>query len=106
MELFIRGFEQGCGYRLEKGDTFTNESDPAGEDELALCNHNVIIKYNPTMEECHAAASGIVNATATANGNGDNVNVASTVEMQLKEGAITLHVGEELEDASDEENDE
>mmetsp|Transcript_58928 Transcript_58928/g.65937 ORF Transcript_58928/g.65937 Transcript_58928/m.65937 type:complete len:123 (-) Transcript_58928:53-421(-) len=53
--------------------------DPAGEDEIALCNHNVTVKYNPLMSECHAAAL-----------------LGSTVEIELEKGAITLHVGEEL----------
>ena len=59
---------------------------PAGEDEIALCNHNVTVKYNPTMEECHEASEA-----------------ASTVELELDEGALTLHVGEELPDATDDE---
>ena len=60
--------------------------DPAGEDEIALCNHTVTVKYNPTMEECHkASASG------------------STVEIELEEGALTLHVGEELPTDDEEE---
>lgn len=61
-------------------------ADPAGEDEIALCNHNVTVKYNPTMAECHYASA-----------------LANTVELELKEKALTLHVGEELPDASDDE---
>lgn len=55
--------------------------DPAGEDEIALCNHNVTVKYNPLMKECHEASfSGL------------------TVELELKKDAIRLCVGEELSD--------
>eukprot|EP00934_Nitzschia_sp_Nitz4_P006535 Nitzschia sp. Nitz4//scaffold34_size148208//77427//78809//NITZ4_002981-RA/size148208-processed-gene-0.47-mRNA-1//-1//CDS//3329548798//6525//frame0 len=64
--------------------------DPAGEDELALCNHTVTIKYNPLMEECHAASAK-----------------GSSVALELEEGTITLHVGEELqEEASGDEDGE
>lgn len=65
------------------------KGEPAGEDEVALCNHTVTIKYNPAMEECHQAAAA-----------------ASTVELTLDEGAITLHVGDELPDASDDEGED
>lgn len=58
----------------------------AGEDELTLCNHNVTIKYNATMADCRSAAAS-----------------AGTVELSLGKGAITLHVGDELPDASDDE---
>ena len=59
--------------------------DPAGEDEIALCNHNVTVKYNPLMEECHAASFS-----------------GSTTELTLEKGAISLHVGEELSDEEEE----
>jgi hypothetical protein len=65
------------------------KGEPAGEDELALCNHTVTIKYNATMEECHQASAA-----------------GSTVELSLDTDTITLHVGEELPDASDNEEDE
>lgn len=61
------------------------KEDPAGEDELALCNHSVTIKYNPEMNECHNAAAA-----------------GGTVELDLQEGAITLHVGEELPEDDEE----
>jgi hypothetical protein len=53
--------------------------DPAGEDEIALCNHFVTVKYNPTMAECHHASAQ-----------------APTMELELEKGALTLHVGKEL----------
>jgi len=61
--------------------------DPAGEDEIALCNHNVTVKYNPLMEECHAASFS-----------------GSTVELELEKNTISLHVGEEM--SFDEEEEE
>mmetsp|Transcript_16128 Transcript_16128/g.44665 ORF Transcript_16128/g.44665 Transcript_16128/m.44665 type:complete len:482 (-) Transcript_16128:854-2299(-) len=76
---------------LKKVKLSPSNVDPAGEDEIALCNHNVTVKYNPLMEECHAASfSGL------------------TVELELENGAISLHVGEELtdEEEEDEEADE
>ena len=63
--------------------------DPAGEDEIALCNHNVTVKYNPLMEECHSASL-----------------TGSTVELTLEQNTITLHVGEELVDEDDDEEGE
>lgn len=65
------------------------KGEPAGEDELALCNHTVTIKYNATMEEFRQASAA-----------------ASTVELSLESDTITLHVGEELPDASDHEDEE
>jgi hypothetical protein len=59
--------------------------DPAGEDEIALCNHNIMVKYNPLMEECHAASFS-----------------GATVELALEKGAISLHVGEELSEEEEE----
>ena len=63
--------------------------DPAGEDEITLCNHNVTVKYNPLMEECHRAS-----------------RLASTVEIQLEPNAISLHVGDVLKVSEDEEEEE
>jgi hypothetical protein len=71
---------------IEKQKLIPSKEDPAGEDEIALCNHNVTIKYNSTMEECHKASE-----------------MGSTVELELGQGALTLHVGEELPDATDDE---
>ena len=66
-----------------------SQEDPAGEDEIALCNHAVTVKYNATMQDCHKASA-----------------LGSTVELELEDGTITLHVGDELPDASDEEADD
>ena len=75
--------------KVEKITLKPSNVDPAGEDEIALCNHEVTVKYNPLMQECHkASASG------------------SNVEMELVDGAITIEVGEELkeeEESGDEE---
>ena len=71
--------------KVEKVTLNPSTVDPAGEDEIALCNHNVTIKYNPLMEECHSASL-----------------TGSTVELSLENGAISLHVGEELGDDDDE----
>ena len=75
---------------VEKISLKPSTEDPAGEDEIALCNHTVTVKYNPTMDECHAASA-----------------LGSTVELELADGAITLDVGDELqEDESDDENED
>lgn len=73
---------------IEKVKLAPSNVDPAGEDEIALCNHNITVKYNPLMEECHAASFS-----------------GSTVELELEKDAISLHVGEELS-AEEEEGDE
>lgn len=62
--------------------------DPAGEDEITMCNHHVTVKYNPLMEECHAAS-----------------RQASTVKLELGPNAIHLKVGSVLEDEEEEEHD-
>lgn len=71
---------------VKLGPANSEEQEPAGEDELALCNHTVTIKYNATMAECRSASAA-----------------ARTVELSLEPGAITLHVGDELPEASDDE---
>jgi hypothetical protein len=63
--------------------------DPAGEDEIALCNHYVTVKYNPTMTECHCASA-----------------LGNTIEFELEKEALTLHVGKELPDTTDDEAEE
>ena len=71
--------------KTEKIKLVPSNVDPAREDEIALCNHNVTVKYNPVMSECHAA-----------------LRLGSTVELELEKGAITLHVGQELSVDEDE----
>lgn len=71
---------------MKKATLAPSNVDPAGEDEIALCNHNVTVKYNPLMEECHSASL-----------------TGSTVEITLEKNTITLHVGEELADDDDDE---
>eukprot|EP00536_Pseudo-nitzschia_multiseries_P004627 jgi/Psemu1/302696/fgenesh1_kg.78_\ len=73
---------------IEKVKLAPSNVDPAGEDEIALCNHYITVKYNPLMEECHAASFS-----------------GSTVELELENGAISLHVGEELAEEEEEEGD-
>jgi hypothetical protein len=76
----------GQTHKVEKVKLSPSTVDPAGEDELALCQHTVTVKYNPTMEECHYASA-----------------VRTSVELELERGTITLHVGDELPDATDDE---
>jgi hypothetical protein len=71
---------------VEKVSLTASKVDPAGEEEFALCNHCVTIKFGPTMEELHKASAA-----------------GSIVEMALGEGALSLHVGEELADESSDE---
>ena len=71
--------------KTEKIKLVPSNVDPAGEDEIDLCDHNVTVKYNPLMSECHAAS-----------------RLGSTVELELEKGAITLHVGQELSVDEDE----
>ncbi|KAL3922510.1 MAG: hypothetical protein SGILL_002163 [Bacillariaceae sp.] len=60
--------------------------DPAGEDEIALCNHHVTMFYNPLMSECHKASQ-----------------LAPTVEMKLQENAIRLRVDGVVEEEEEDE---
>jgi hypothetical protein len=59
--------------------------DPAGEDEITLCNHHVTVFYNPLMSECHKASQ-----------------LAPTVEMQLQDNTIRLRVDGPLEEEEEE----
>jgi len=70
---------------IKKINLAPSNVDPAGEDEIVLCNHNVTVKYNPLMEECHAASFA-----------------GSTVEIELEKDTISLHVGEVLTDSDEE----
>ena len=71
--------------KTEKIKLVPSNVDPAGEDEIALCNHNVTVKYNPVMSECHTAS-----------------HLGLIVELELEKGTITLHVGQELSVDEDE----
>jgi hypothetical protein len=73
-------------FPIEKVKLSPSTVNPAGEDEIALCNHNVTVKFNPLMEECHSASS-----------------LGPTVEMELADGAISIHVGEVLSQDDDDE---
>ena len=67
--------------------------DPAGEDEIALCNHNVTVYYNPTMEQCHTASRA-----------GHSADPATTtVQLDLAPDTIKLKVGDELEEEDEDE---
>ena len=68
-----------------------SKDDPAGTDEVVVCEHQVTFAYGPTMAELHAVAS----KTATG----------ASVELVLGEGAMSLEVGEKVE-SEDEDDDE
>jgi hypothetical protein len=59
--------------------------DPAGEDEITLCNHHVTVFYNPLMSECHKASQ-----------------LAPSVEMQLQDKTIRLRVDGPLKEEEEE----
>ena len=71
---------------VEKTKLSPSNIDPAGEDEIALCNHNVTVKYNALMGNCHKASS-----------------IGNSIEIELEKDALILEVGEELPEASDDE---
>lgn len=74
---------------IQKHKLAPSKVDPAGEDEIALCNHFVTVKYNPTMAECHYASAQ-----------------EATMELELEKGALTLHVGKELPSDDEEEGED
>jgi hypothetical protein len=70
------------------------------EDEIVLCNHQVLVKYGATMEDYHSIAQTLIN---------DKPAAATSVAVQLGNGAITLHVGDPVppeSEAEDAEGDE
>lgn len=71
---------------LPKKTLKASNVDPAGEDEITLCNHHVTMFYNPLMSECHKASQ-----------------LAPTVEMQLQDNAIRLRVDGMVEEEEEEE---
>jgi hypothetical protein len=63
--------------------------DPAGEEETVVCGRRVNIFYGATMDRMHeVAASGRL------------------LELELGEGAVSIQVGEAVQEESDEENGE
>jgi hypothetical protein len=77
--VWNKDIDLGKAAEIQTHKLAPSKVDPAGEDEIALCNHFVTVKYNPTMAECHHASAQ-----------------APTMELELEEGALTLHVGKEL----------
>lgn len=66
-----------------------SDEDPAGTDEVVICDRLVTISYGPTMKELHDAS-------------GPSAEGAS-IELALGEGAISLSVGEAVEEEGDDE---
>ena len=66
----------------------------AGTDECVICNREVDVKYNSTMEDLHSA-------TKEAN---DAIGKSLTLEFEPK--VIQLTVGAEVEDSDDDEDEE
>jgi hypothetical protein len=75
----------------EKISLKASMEDPAGTDEVVVCEHQVTFSYGPTMAELHAAAS------KTAMG--------ESVELVLGEGAMRLEVGEKVQSEDDDKDD-
>lgn len=68
-----------------------SKEDPAGSDEVVVCERVITFLYGPTMTELYAVAN------KTAKG--------ASVELVLGEGAMSLEVGDKVEQEEDEEED-
>lgn len=75
----------------ERVSLIVSKDDPAGSDEVVVCERLVTFSYGPTMTDLHTAAS------KTADG--------ASVELVLEEGALSLEVGDKVEDEEDGEDD-
>jgi len=69
-----------------------NESDYAGEENVVICNREVDVKYNASMQDLHEVSK-------TAFKTKDK-----SIHLTLKPNVIELTVGEEVPDSDDEEN--
>lgn len=66
---------------FEKATLVISESDPAGEEEVVICNHLVTIKYGATMKKLHEVT-----------------NKGSLVELEFGRGALSLDVGDMVQE--------
>ena len=79
--------------RTEKVALKASKNDPAGTDEIVVCEHLVTFSFGPSMEDLHAVSK------KTANG--------SSIELAPEEGAMSLEVGEKVkEDEQDDAEDD
>jgi hypothetical protein len=62
--------------------------EPAGEEEVVICNRLVTVKYESTMDDLHQAT-----------------NMAGLVELNFDDGALVIQVGEKVESEEDDEDD-
>jgi len=75
----------------EKLSLKQSKDDPAGTDEVVVCEHLVTFSYGPTMEELHAVA--------------DKTATGTSVELSL-DGAISLKVGEKVAEEEEDNSEE
>lgn len=86
-------------HKTEDNDTATletaqNESNYAGEENVVICNHEVDVKYNASMQDLHAVSKA---AFETKD---------KSIHLYLKSNVVELVVGEEVPDSDDEENEQ
>uniref|UniRef100_A0A7S1D723 Uncharacterized protein n=1 Tax=Cyclophora tenuis TaxID=216820 RepID=A0A7S1D723_CYCTE len=62
----------------------TSKDDPAGSEETVICNHQVTIFYNGSMEHQHEISK------KTANGR--------SLQLTFEKGSLTLVIGEKVEE--------
>ncbi len=65
------------------------QEDPAGEESGVICNREVTIKYNPSMETLH-------NLSSSESG--------SALELDFEKGALTVDVGHRVQPAEEAES--
>lgn len=73
---------------VKKFSLSPDEEDPAGEEEVVVCNRLVTIIYGVSMDDLHKASES-----------------NSMVELEINQGAISLKVGDEIEEENEEADD-
>ena len=75
--------------RLNQITLQRSKDDPAGSEETVICNRQVTIHYNDTMENQHAVSQQTSGGTS--------------LELAFNNGALSIEVGDKVEDEDDEE---
>lgn len=70
---------------FEKVTVAPCQEDPAGEEAGVICNREVTIKYNPSMETLHCLSAK-----------------GGVLEMEFEKGALTVEVGEKVQPDAEE----
>mmetsp|Transcript_34280 Transcript_34280/g.51169 ORF Transcript_34280/g.51169 Transcript_34280/m.51169 type:complete len:496 (-) Transcript_34280:1510-2997(-) len=90
--------------KLEKA-VVTTDTEPAGSEETVLCNREVTVYFNSSMEECHKASllASLNNSSLNGEEKGGIGGVGKSAQVEFGKNAFTIVVGDEVKDSDDEE---